>query len=135
MSPRIVEWFLLFKHWGIFVIYSLCGVEDGHSLPFQRQEKAVTKWWHSQEHEDKKWSQLINSSSSSSIWRMPLISSFISQCIIVPIIQYLHINKLTALNRQINLDWLNLSLTSFKLKIKDLYLTNRWRFIDEMTNW
>ena len=39
----------------------------------------------------RKWGQLIN---SSSIWRMPLISSFISQCIIVTIIQYLHINKL-----------------------------------------
>ena len=34
-------------------------------------------------------------------------------------------NRLTALNRQINLDWLNLSLTSFKLKLKDLFLTNR----------
>ena len=27
-------------------------------------------------------------------------------------------NKLTVLNRQINLNWLNLSLTAFKLKVK-----------------
>ena len=51
-------------------IWKLCGVEDGHSLPFQRQGKTGTKWWHSQEHEAKKWSQLINSTSS--IWRIPL---------------------------------------------------------------
>ena len=33
-------------------------------------------------------------------------------------------NRLTVLNRQIKLDWLNLSLTAFKLKAKSLFLTN-----------
>ena len=33
-------------------------------------------------------------------------------------------NRLTALNNKVNLDWLNLSLISFKLKMKDLFLTN-----------
>ena len=34
-------------------------------------------------------------------------------------------NRLTVLNKQVELDWLNLSLNSFKLKIKDLFLSNR----------
>ena len=34
-------------------------------------------------------------------------------------------NKLSVLNNQIELDWLNLSLTSFKLKVKDRFLTNK----------
>ena len=46
---------------------------------------------HLPSHGQSKWSQLIN---SSSIWRMPLINSFISKCNIVTIIQFLHINKL-----------------------------------------
>ena len=33
-------------------------------------------------------------------------------------------NRLNVLNNQIDLDWLNLSLNSFKLKVKELYLTN-----------
>ena len=33
-------------------------------------------------------------------------------------------NRLTILNRQVNLDWLNLSLTAFKLKTKNAFLTN-----------
>ena len=33
-------------------------------------------------------------------------------------------NRLTVLNGQINLDWLNLSLTSFKLKVKMKFLNN-----------
>ena len=33
-------------------------------------------------------------------------------------------NRLTVLNHQIKLDWLNLSLTTFKLKVKSLFLTN-----------
>ena len=33
-------------------------------------------------------------------------------------------NRLTVLNHQVNLNWLNLSLTSFKLKVKSLFLTN-----------
>ena len=33
-------------------------------------------------------------------------------------------NRMTVLNNLINLDWLNLSLISFKLKMKELFLTN-----------
>ena len=33
-------------------------------------------------------------------------------------------NRMTVLNNQINLDWLNLSLISFKLKVKNLFLMN-----------
>ena len=33
-------------------------------------------------------------------------------------------NRLLILNNQINLDWLNLSLNAYKLKVKDLFLTN-----------
>ena len=33
-------------------------------------------------------------------------------------------NRLTVLNRQIKLEWLNLSLISFKLKAKSLFMTN-----------
>ena len=33
-------------------------------------------------------------------------------------------NRLTILNTKINLDWLNLSLTAFKLKIKAQFLMN-----------
>ena len=33
-------------------------------------------------------------------------------------------NKLTVLNHQVNLIWLNLSLNSFKMKVKNLFLTN-----------
>ena len=33
-------------------------------------------------------------------------------------------NRMTALNNQINLDWLNLSLITFKLKVKSLFLSN-----------
>ena len=33
-------------------------------------------------------------------------------------------NRLTVLNGQIKLDWLNLSLTTFKLKIKRTFLNN-----------
>ena len=33
-------------------------------------------------------------------------------------------NRLTVLNGQIKLDWLNLSLTAFKLKIKRTFLNN-----------
>ena len=32
-------------------------------------------------------------------------------------------NRMTCLNRSIKYDWLNLSLTGFKLKVKELYLT------------
>ena len=32
-------------------------------------------------------------------------------------------NRMTSLNRQINYDWLNLSLTGYKLKVKELFLT------------
>ena len=34
-------------------------------------------------------------------------------------------NRLTVLNNQGDLDWLNLSLNSFKLRVKDLFLTNK----------
>ena len=34
-------------------------------------------------------------------------------------------NRLNVLNNQVDLDWLNLSLISFKLKVKDLFLTNK----------
>ena len=34
-------------------------------------------------------------------------------------------NRMTILNNLINLDWLNLSLIAFKLKVKDLFLMNR----------
>ena len=34
-------------------------------------------------------------------------------------------NRMTVLNNLINLDWLNLSLIAFKLKVKELFLTNR----------
>ena len=33
-------------------------------------------------------------------------------------------NRLTTLNNKVNLDWLNLSLITFKLKMKDIFLTN-----------
>ena len=33
-------------------------------------------------------------------------------------------NRLTVLNNQVKLSWLNLSLTSFKLKVKSIFLTN-----------
>jgi hypothetical protein len=33
-------------------------------------------------------------------------------------------NRLTVLNNQVQLHWLNLSLTSFKLKVKSIFLTN-----------
>ena len=33
-------------------------------------------------------------------------------------------NRLKVLNNKINLDWLNLSLTSFKLKMKEMFLSN-----------
>ena len=33
-------------------------------------------------------------------------------------------NRLTVLNQQVNLNWLNLSLTVFKLKAKAIFLTN-----------
>ena len=33
-------------------------------------------------------------------------------------------NRLPTLNNQINLDWLNLSLNAYKLKVKDLFLNN-----------
>ena len=33
-------------------------------------------------------------------------------------------NRLTILNRLVNLDWLNLSMTAFKLKAKNAFLTN-----------
>ena len=33
-------------------------------------------------------------------------------------------NRMTALNNQIDLDWLNLSLITFKLKVKSLFLSN-----------
>ena len=33
-------------------------------------------------------------------------------------------NRLTVLNNQVNLNWLNLSLISFKLKVKSIFLTN-----------
>ena len=32
-------------------------------------------------------------------------------------------NRLTVLNNQVELDWLNLSLNSFKLRVKDLFLS------------
>ena len=34
-------------------------------------------------------------------------------------------NRLTVLNNQVELDWLNLSLNSFKLRVKDLFLSNK----------
>ena len=34
-------------------------------------------------------------------------------------------NRMPILNNLINLDWLNLSLIAFKLKVKELFLTNR----------
>ena len=33
-------------------------------------------------------------------------------------------NRLTDLNKHIHLDWLNLSLIAFKLKVKSIFLTN-----------
>ena len=33
-------------------------------------------------------------------------------------------NRLTVLNNQVNFNWLNLSLISFKLKVKSIFLTN-----------
>ena len=36
----------------------------------------------------------------------------------------LEYNRLTVLNGQIKLDWLNLSLTAFKLKVKRTFLNN-----------
>ena len=33
-------------------------------------------------------------------------------------------NRLTSLNKLVKLDWLNLSLTAFKLKAKNIFLTN-----------
>ena len=33
-------------------------------------------------------------------------------------------NRLTCLNRHVKLDWLNLSLTAFKLKLKSIFLNN-----------
>ena len=33
-------------------------------------------------------------------------------------------NRLKVLNDRINLDWLNLSLTSYKLKMKEIFLSN-----------
>ena len=33
-------------------------------------------------------------------------------------------NRLTVLNRLVKLDWLNLSLTAFKLKVKNVFLSN-----------
>ena len=35
------------------------------------------------------------------------------------------VNRMTVLNNLINLDWLNLSLIAFKLKVKNLFLMNR----------
>ena len=35
-------------------------------------------------------------------------------------------NRLKVLNDKIDLDWLNLSLTSFKLKMKEIFLSNDW---------
>ena len=35
-------------------------------------------------------------------------------------------NRLKVLNDKINLDWLNLSLTSYKLKMKEIFLSNDW---------
>ena len=32
-------------------------------------------------------------------------------------------NRMTCLNRRINYDWLNLSLIGYKLKVKELFLT------------
>ena len=34
-------------------------------------------------------------------------------------------NRMPILNNLINLDWLNLSLIAFKLKVKELFLTNK----------
>ena len=34
-------------------------------------------------------------------------------------------NRLNALNNLVELDWLNLAFTTFKLKMKELFLTNR----------
>ena len=33
-------------------------------------------------------------------------------------------NRMMVLNKLIDLDWLNLSLNTFKLKVKELFLTN-----------
>ena len=34
-------------------------------------------------------------------------------------------NRLNALNNLVELDWLNLAFTTFKLKMKELFLTKR----------
>ena len=38
-------------------------------------------------------------------------------------------NRLKVLNGKINLDWLNLSLASYKLKMKEIFLSNNWWLI------
>ena len=35
-------------------------------------------------------------------------------------------NRLKVLNDKINLDWLNSSLTSYKIKMKEIFLSNDW---------
>ena len=40
------------------------------------------------------------------------------------VITYIIANRMSVLNKLVNLDWLNLSLISFKLKVKELFLTN-----------
>ena len=41
-------------------------------------------------------------------------------------------NRLTVLNNQIKLNWLNLSMTAFKLQAKRIFLT-QWLMINDMT--
>ena len=48
----------------------------------------------------------------------------ISNCSNIKIGRNIMCNRLTVLNRQIKLDWLNLSLTAFKLKSKQTFLSN-----------
>ena len=48
----------------------------------------------------------------------------ISNCSNIKIGRNIMCNRLTVLNLQIKLDWLNLSLTAFKLKSKLTFLSN-----------
>ena len=48
----------------------------------------------------------------------------ISNCSNIKVGRNIMCNRLTVLNRQVKLEWLNLSLTAFKLKAKMAFLTN-----------
>ena len=60
----------------------------------------------------------------------------ISDCSKLTIGKNILANRLTVLNNQINLDWLNFSLITFKLKVKSLFLSN-WlqKWTNEWKTW